>query len=671
LEKKRKIEGKELGRENRAANFQGSPAKKTRQNNEKPPSSRSEKKELQERNQLVSDCSKESQTLANKARKIADGLNTVKPALGPHGDEYKTVFFERKSPNQEFGFKVRGGTFYQPAVTVAQVAKDSLADRQGLKTGDRIIRVNDQLCGRGRLDIAQVIGIIKAAAKIHMRIVSGGFPSKDECKVHGKRNKSIGEADGAEQKRLSSVCVYPNEGGWLGCCIRGGTDYACDVHVISVDSCSPAERAGVKAGDVIVEVNGASTKDLTHVQVVRLVITSGPCVTFSLKSGSRQRRCSSRRQPIRVRPTPLRTQQRGSQDVTPPGRPSFTQFDLPGYPLKQHGAVVDSPSQLPMDVMRLDCMPPPPYTPEVPSRHRLLAKGWKGQGPQESPYQEESQDNHHQQEQQGDPNGKEARDIPNQEEQVDSTSQQELQESHHQLGPQNTTYQQQIQDNPYQEELQGCHCQEVTMEVMDERQSSNTTLYLLDPATGISDGNKANFEKKMPDAFQHGKIIEQEYIPNPVINAMQLEQKTSSEEREPVINETTRDTSTLLDPAVGNNDLSSTIKSPAASNGGESFLSQIRQFNKEKLKKLATWSSEKCQSISSGCYYTSDELKWKEGGKDSIKYNGKQENIDATNLLSVLNRVMKNRARALHDTLSSADEDESSNDDDDDDEWEL
>jgi len=27
------------------------------------------------------------------------------------------------------------------------------------------------------------------------------------------------------------------------------------VHVISVDSCSPAEKAGVKAGDVIVEVS--------------------------------------------------------------------------------------------------------------------------------------------------------------------------------------------------------------------------------------------------------------------------------------------------------------------------------------------------------------------------------------------------------------------------------
>ena len=223
LEKKRKMEAKELGRENHAIIFQGSPVKRTRQNRQKPRSSRLEKKELQERNQLVSDCSKESQTLAKKARnsKISDGPDTVKPALGPRGEEFKTVVLERKSLNQEFGFKIRGGTFHQPAATIAQVAKDSLADRQGLKTGDRIIRVNEQRCGRAGVDITQVIGIIKAAEKIHMRIVSGGFFSKDECDVHGKRIKSVVEAEGAEQKRLSIVCVYPNEDGWLGCCIRG------------------------------------------------------------------------------------------------------------------------------------------------------------------------------------------------------------------------------------------------------------------------------------------------------------------------------------------------------------------------------------------------------------------------------------------------------------------
>ena len=37
--------------------------------------------------------------------------------------------------------------------------------------------------------------------------------------------------------------------------VFSGKDYACDVHVISVDKGSPAERAGIKAGDAIVEVS--------------------------------------------------------------------------------------------------------------------------------------------------------------------------------------------------------------------------------------------------------------------------------------------------------------------------------------------------------------------------------------------------------------------------------
>ena len=333
---------------------------------------------------------------------------------------------------------------------------------------------------------------------------------------------------------------------------------------------------------------------------------------------------------------------------------------------------MDSPSQLPMDVMRLDFMPPPPYTPEVPARHRLLAKGGEGQGPQESPYRKESQGTHHNQEQQGDPNRLEVQGTCNQEERVDTTSQQELHEARHHLDPQDPTNQK-IQDNPYlyQEEQQDYLCQEVAMEITDDRQSSSTPFHSLNPAICISDGNKADFEENMADTFHHGTyIIEQDNILNPVKNAILLQEKMSSEEKELLIDETTRDASTGLDPAVGNNDLFTASKSPAASNGGKSFLSQIRQFNKEKLKKLATCSSEKRQSISNESNYTSDKFKWKEDGKDSIQYNGEQENIDTTDLLSVLKRVMKNRARSLHDTLSSADEGDSSNDEDDD-EWEL
>ena len=402
---------------------------------------------------------------------------------------------------------------------------------------------------------------------------------------------------------------------------------------------------------------------------MRLVVTSGPCVTFSLKSGSKQRRRSSRREPGGVQPTPLRTQHRGSHDVTPLRSPTFRRFHLPGYPHQQHGVAVDSPSQLHMDVMRLDYMPPPPYTPDVPSRHRLLAKGGEGQELQESPHQEEMQVTHRQKEAQGNPNRIEALDIPKQEE------------------PQTITYQQLQQDNSYQEEPQEYHCQEVSMEVTNERQPLNTT-YLLYPA--ISDGNEAGFGENMANALQDGNITGQDYTPTPAMNAIPQEEKISEEKEEALISgttreiltgnealisEITREISTGMDPALGNNSLPlSTSQSPEPRNGRESFLSQIRQFNKAKLKKQATCpesnSSERLQSISSESNCTSDELQWGEDGKESIQDNDEKENVDATNLLSVLNRVMKNRARSLHDTLSSADEGNSSNDDDDN-EWEL
>ncbi|KAJ7331203.1 hypothetical protein OS493_019983 [Desmophyllum pertusum] len=347
LEKKRKIEAKGiLERENSAPNFQGSPAKKTRQDREKPLSSRTEKIASQGTNKLASDCSKES---ANQARKIGAPGGTLS-SQGEFEHKFVELVIERKALDQGFGLRIRGGTFHQPSITVAQVAKDSLADRQGLKAGDRIIRVNDKRCGRGGVDIAQVIGIIKGSETLRMRVVSAGRCLQDDCKIQDVAETKGNKPDGkVEEKRLSTVSVYPDEDGWLGCCIRGGTDYACDVHVISVDSCSPAERAGVKAGDVIVEVNGTSTKHLTHVQVVRLVISSGPCVTFSVKPACKQRKRSSRRQQAGVRPTPLRTQHRGQHDVTPPGSPTFKRFHLPGYPHKQRGTVVDSPSHLPFD----------------------------------------------------------------------------------------------------------------------------------------------------------------------------------------------------------------------------------------------------------------------------------------------------------------------------------
>lgn len=158
-------------------NFQGSPAKKTRPVKEKPRRSKEEK--------IISIgpvCSKESTSLGIEAQKAAltDAVDS--------DQERKIIVLERRSLNHGFGFKIQGGTCHRPSITVAQVTKHSLADKQGLKTGDKIIRVNDQRCGKRNLvDITQIIvNLIKASKTLHMRIIPAGDVSDKESKIRDK-----------------------------------------------------------------------------------------------------------------------------------------------------------------------------------------------------------------------------------------------------------------------------------------------------------------------------------------------------------------------------------------------------------------------------------------------------------------------------------------------------
>ena len=192
------------------------------------------------------------------------------------------------------------------------------------------------------------------------------------------------------------------------------------------------------------------------------------------------------------------------------------------------------------------------------------------------------------------------------------------------------------------------------MEIIDERPSNATCNMLNSP---ISGGDKVGFDKNLGNVSREGSIMEDNFVPHPVIIDMPQEEKTS----EVLINETNSKTPLEISG-------SGTSQSPLPGNGRESLLSQIRQFNKTKLKKLVSHpesnSSDQLLSMSSGRIHTPDELQETEGGKDSP-----QESVDAAYLLSALNQVLQNRARALHDTLSSADEFDSS--DEDDDEWDL
>lgn len=524
------------------------------------------------------------------------------------------------------------------------------------------------------------------------------------------------------------------------------------------------------------QINGTSTKGLTHVQVVRLVITSGPCVTFFLKPSGKQRRRSSRRQTADVRPTPLRTQHIRSHDVTPPRSTSFRQFHLPGYPHEHRRKVADSPSQLPLDAMSLDCLPPPPYTPEVPSRHRVLARGKGQETPprqsQDTNYLEEPQGSQGSQQPQGTQGSQDPQESNFEQEPHAPTIREEPQGAHCSPNQLDIIFRDEAQGNLCQQESWDTPSRDVAMERIENGLSSN-------PVTS----DEGSCKRNLADVLQSGSIMEEDSAPHS--NIMQQENMLSLDAETPVAcDDSALSSSINQSPTRGNgresflsqirqfnkanlkrrvdcpqskapdelhsipdetthtpNQMQSTTEdcglsspanqSPPHDYGRESFISQIQQFNKAKLKRIAdcpqrktpgetSHTPDEMHSTTEDCSLSSPanqspthddgresflsqiqqfnkaKLRKSSGSPTSSTFDqlqsnsGKscctvpelqstddaeddaQENIDAGSLFTALTRVMRSRARVLHDTLSSADEcDTDSNSDGSDEEWEL
>ena len=117
---------------------------------------------------------------------------------------------------------------------------------------------------------------------------------------------------------------------------------------------------------------------------------------------------------------------------------------------------------------------------------------------------------------------------------------------------------------------------------------------------------------------------------------------------------------------------SSAKQSPQSVDTRESFLSQIQQFDKAKLKRLSPSPGCKVsdrfhQRRQREISHNPEELT-SEDAKDVCK-----ESIDSETVLSALKQVLQHRARVMHDTLTSTHEFDSysSNDDTSDDEWDL
>ncbi|XP_069484132.1 membrane-associated guanylate kinase, WW and PDZ domain-containing protein 2 isoform X3 [Ambystoma mexicanum] len=75
----------------------------------------------------------------------------------------------------------------------------------------------------------------------------------------------------------------------FGFSIRGGREYKMDLYVLRLAEDGPAIRNGrMRVGDQIIEINGESTRDMTHARAIELIKSGGRKVRLLLKRGTGQ-----------------------------------------------------------------------------------------------------------------------------------------------------------------------------------------------------------------------------------------------------------------------------------------------------------------------------------------------------------------------------------------------
>ncbi|XP_028828773.1 whirlin isoform X3 [Denticeps clupeoides] len=248
----------------------------------------------------------------------SDGTATLVPLLGsrflhePPG-EVRQVTLKRHKSNEGLGFSIRGGSEHGVGIYVSLVEPGSLAEREGLRIGDQIMKVNDKVFDK--VTHAEAVKVLKGSKKLSMSVrsvgrIPGGYITnhiytwvdphgrsvspppdlREQRSATLRRNDSQRRShmqllqDGDEKK----VNLVLDDGRSLGLMIRGGAEYNLGIYITGVDRGSAAEFGGLKSalsypicelppmqvGDQILEVNGRSFLGIPHDEAVRVLKSS-------------------------------------------------------------------------------------------------------------------------------------------------------------------------------------------------------------------------------------------------------------------------------------------------------------------------------------------------------------------------------------------------------------
>ncbi|XP_072908549.1 whirlin isoform X3 [Hemitrygon akajei] len=213
--------------------------------------------------------------------------------------EIRQVTLKRNKTHEGLGFSIRGGSEHGVGIYVSLVEQGSLAEKEGLRVGDQILRVNDKMFDK--VTHAEAVKVLKGAKKLIVcvssvgRIPGGyvtnhvytwvdplgrsvspppallGHKSNLSWENESERRSHLQLLRDGDEKKVNLVL---EDGRSLGLMVRGGAEYALGIYITGVDQGSVAEATGLKVGDQIIEVNGRSFLNIPHDEAVKILKSS-------------------------------------------------------------------------------------------------------------------------------------------------------------------------------------------------------------------------------------------------------------------------------------------------------------------------------------------------------------------------------------------------------------
>ncbi|KAJ7988521.1 hypothetical protein DPEC_G00324440 [Dallia pectoralis] len=215
------------------------------------------------------------------------------PHVGLHGrgfppeppGEARQVTLKRHKSNEGLGFSIRGGSEHGVGIYVSLVEPGSLAEKEGLRIGDQIMKVNNTMFDK--VTHAEAVKVLKGSKKLSLSVrsvgrIPGGYvtnhvytwvnpqghsvsPPPDLPEHHSatlrrtdsQRRSNMQLLQEGDEKKVNLVL---DDGRSLGLMIRGGAEYALGIYITGVDRGSAAECGGLKAFLKVLQFHGYGFK---------------------------------------------------------------------------------------------------------------------------------------------------------------------------------------------------------------------------------------------------------------------------------------------------------------------------------------------------------------------------------------------------------------------------